>query len=69
MAAYKKKGIDVTAVTPPVAHRTPFSFPVTNFAADVPALMRPAMRDVYRGAAPVSSLDEADDQINFRFSQ
>ncbi|MCT7353473.1 sugar ABC transporter substrate-binding protein [Streptomyces sp. 15-116A] len=71
VAAYRKKGIDVTAFTRPVVdreHFTTFSFPVTTYAADVFALMRPAMQDVY-GGAPASELDRTNDQINLILSQ
>ncbi|MDN0197806.1 sugar ABC transporter substrate-binding protein [Streptomyces sp. S.PNR 29] len=72
VAAYKKKGIDVTAFTEPVADKkdfTTFSFPITNYAADVYALMHPAMQDVYGNGKSVSSLDQTNDQINLILSQ
>ncbi|MFH8977859.1 ABC transporter substrate-binding protein [Streptomyces sp. NPDC017890] len=72
VAAYAKKGIDVTAFTRPVGDRKgfrTFSYPVTNYAADVQALMRPAMQDVYGGGKPASSLDETNDQINLILDQ
>ncbi|WP_128374457.1 ABC transporter substrate-binding protein [Streptomyces cavernae] len=71
-AAYEKQGIDVTAFTRPVndkkAFRT-FSFPITGYAADVSALMKPQMEDIYGGGAPISSLDKTNDQINFILNQ
>ncbi|MFI7498293.1 extracellular solute-binding protein [Streptomyces sp. NPDC049687] len=72
IAAYKKKGIDVTAFTKPVADHedfTTFSYPITDYAADVFALMHPAMQDVYGNGKSVSSLDETNDQINLILSQ
>ncbi|WP_262697825.1 MULTISPECIES: ABC transporter substrate-binding protein [Streptomyces] len=72
VAAYGKKGIDTTAFTQPVADKkdfTTFSFPITNYAADVYALMRPAMQDLYGGGAPASGLDTTNSQINFIFDQ
>ncbi|MGI5473173.1 ABC transporter substrate-binding protein [Streptomyces sp. CA-132043] len=69
VAAYKKKGIDVTAFTQPVADKETFSFPVTQHAADVYALMRPAMQDIYANGAPVGSLDGTNDRINRLLSQ
>ncbi|MDQ1050630.1 ABC transporter substrate-binding protein [Streptomyces sp. V4I2] len=72
VAAYKKKGIDVSAFTEPVADKknfTTFSYPITNYAADVYALMHPAMQDVYGNGKPVSSLDETNDQINLILDQ
>jgi multiple sugar transport system substrate-binding protein len=72
VAAYKKKGIDVTAFTRPVADKkdfATFSFPITNYSADVYALMRPAMQDVYANDAPVSGLGKTNKQINFILGQ
>ena len=71
VAAYKKKGIDVTAFTKPVADKrdfTTFTYPITDYAADVYALMHPAMQDIYNGAA-VSGLDKTNSQINLILSQ
>ncbi|MFF5493978.1 ABC transporter substrate-binding protein [Streptomyces aquilus] len=72
VAAYRKKGIDVSAFTEPVTdkrHARTFSFPVTDYAADVYALMRPAMQDVFANGAPVSGLTKTNDQINFILGQ
>ncbi|MFJ5262282.1 ABC transporter substrate-binding protein [Streptomyces sp. NPDC088387] len=72
VAAYKKKGIDVTAFTRPVDDKRDFttvSFPITNYAADVYALMRPAMQDLYANDAPASGLTQTNDQINFILGQ
>jgi multiple sugar transport system substrate-binding protein len=72
VAAYKKKGIDVTAFTKPVADKkdfTTFTFPITNFAADVYALMHPAMQDIYGNGKSTTSLDQTNDQINLILSQ
>lgn len=72
VAAYEKKGIDVSAFTEPVTddrHSATFSFPVTDYAADVYALIRPAMQDVFANGAPVSGLDKTNDQINFILGQ
>ncbi|MFE1029421.1 ABC transporter substrate-binding protein [Streptomyces sp. NPDC058818] len=72
VAAYEKKGIDVSAFTRPVDDtkdfRT-FTYPITNYAADVHALMQPAMQDIYGGGKPVSGLDETNDQINLILDQ
>ncbi len=72
VAAYGKRGIDVSSFTRPVDDEKEFltfSYPITDYAADVQALMRPAMQDVYGGGAPVSSLDETNDQINLILDQ
>ncbi|MER6140802.1 sugar ABC transporter substrate-binding protein [Streptomyces sparsogenes] len=71
-AAYEKQGIDVTAFTEPVADKKDFrtfSYPITNYAADVTALMTPQMEDIYGNGAPVSSLDQTNSQINRILSQ
>ncbi|MEV0224484.1 sugar ABC transporter substrate-binding protein [Streptomyces sp. NPDC050704] len=72
VAAYKKKGIDVTAFTRPVDDTktfTTFSYPITDYAADILALMKPAMQDIFGNNAPVSGLDETNSQINSLLSQ
>lgn len=72
VAAYGKKGIDVTAFTEPVADKkdfTTFSYPITDYAADVYALMHPAMQDIYGNGKPVTGLDRTNDQINLILSQ
>ncbi|MEV0638231.1 sugar ABC transporter substrate-binding protein [Streptomyces sp. NPDC050619] len=72
VAAYRKKDIDVTAFTEPVADKkdfTTFSFPITNYSADMYALMHPAMQDIYGNGKSVSSLDQTNSQINLILSQ
>lgn len=72
VAAYAKKGVDVSAFTEPVTDKkesATFSFPITDYAADVYALMRPAMQDVYANGAPVSGLSRTNDQINLILGQ
>ncbi|WP_405865185.1 MULTISPECIES: extracellular solute-binding protein [unclassified Streptomyces] len=72
VAAYKKKGIDVTAFTEPVADKkdfTTFSYPITNYAADVYALMHPQMQDIYGNGKSVRSLDQTNSQINLILDQ
>ncbi|GAB2871893.1 sugar ABC transporter substrate-binding protein [Streptomyces deserti] len=72
VAAYEKKGIDVTAFTRPLADKkdfTTFTYPITNYAADVTALMNPAMQDIYGNGKPVSGLDQTNDQINLILDQ
>jgi multiple sugar transport system substrate-binding protein len=71
VAAYRKKGIDVTAFTEPVADKkefTTFTYPITDYAADVLALMHPAMQNIYANSAPVSGLDRTNSQIDLLFS-
>lgn len=76
VAAYKKKGIDVSAFTTPVADEkaggkefATFSFPITNSAADVYALMHPAMQDIFANGRSVTSLDRTNSQINLILDQ
>ncbi|MFJ8630640.1 ABC transporter substrate-binding protein [Streptomyces sp. NPDC093568] len=72
VAAYAKKGIDVSAFTEPVTDKknsTTFSFPITDHAPDVYSLMRPAMQDVFANDAPVSGLTRTNDQINLILGQ
>ncbi|KPI12092.1 hypothetical protein OK074_2713 [Actinobacteria bacterium OK074] len=72
VTAYRKKGIDVTAFTKPVADKknfTTFSYPITNYAADVYALMRPEMQNIYGNGASVTGLDKTNSQINLVLSQ
>lgn len=72
VAAYGKKGIDVGAFTEPVADKkdfTTFSYPITNYAADVYALMHPAMQDIFGNGGSVSGLDRTNSQINLILDQ
>ncbi|MEU5771564.1 sugar ABC transporter substrate-binding protein [Streptomyces asoensis] len=72
VAAYRKKGIDVRAFTQPVADKerfTTFSYPITDYAADVYALMHPAMQDIFGNGEPVSGLDRTNNQINLILDQ
>ncbi|MFI6564865.1 ABC transporter substrate-binding protein [Streptomyces sp. NPDC050534] len=72
VAAYGGKGIDVSAFTKPVTDRKDFrtfTFPITNYAADVYALMHPAMQGIYGSGESAGSLDRTTDQINLILSQ
>ncbi|MFF3818126.1 ABC transporter substrate-binding protein [Streptomyces bluensis] len=72
VAAYEKKGVDVSAFTEPVAdkkHFRTFSYPIASYSADMTALMAPAMEDIYGNGKPVSSLNQTNDQINLILSQ
>lgn len=72
VAAYRKKGIDVSAFTEPVADKkrfATFSYPITDYAADVYALMHPAMQDIFAGGESVSGLDRTNSQINLILDQ
>ncbi|MBP6995993.1 MAG: sugar ABC transporter substrate-binding protein [Phycicoccus sp.] len=65
--AFQAKGVDVTAFTMQVDDGTTFLFPITDHAADINAIMQPAMDGVLSGANPVDSLTAANDQVNALF--
>jgi multiple sugar transport system substrate-binding protein len=65
---FKAKGVDVTPFTVQVDDKTTFLFPITDDAADITAIMQPAMDAVLSGKKDVSSLTEANDQINALFN-
>ncbi|MFJ2608440.1 ABC transporter substrate-binding protein [Streptomyces sp. NPDC087425] len=72
VAAYRKKGVDMSAFTEPVtdpADSTTFSFPITDHSADVFALMHPAMQDVYASGGSVAGLSSTNRQINLILGQ
>jgi multiple sugar transport system substrate-binding protein len=65
--AYAAKGIDVSAFTDHVKDGDTFLFPITEHAADITALMQPAMDAVLSGDADASSLTGVNDQVNALF--
>lgn len=65
--AFKAKGVGVDAFTVQVKEKTTFLFPVTDHAADVGAIMQPAMDAVLGFKAPVSSLTAANAKVNALF--
>lgn len=69
IATNRKEGLDVSPFTRHIKEKTTFSFPVTDYAADISAIMIPTMQEIYGGGAPASSLDETNEQINFLFQQ
>ncbi|WP_422936680.1 ABC transporter substrate-binding protein [Sinomonas sp. P47F7] len=66
-AAFKAKGVDVTSFTQQVKDGTTFLFPITENAAKVDGIMKPAMDAVYSGKSPASSLSDANSQVNALF--
>ena len=66
-AAFKAKGIDVTPFLTQVSDKTTFLFPITDHAAGITNILQPAMDNVLSGKADVSSLTEANTQINQLF--
>lgn len=65
--AFKAKGIDVTPFTKQVADGTTFLFPITENAAKIDGIMKPAMDAVLSGKSPVGSLTDANNQVNDLF--
>jgi len=66
-AAWKAKDIDVSPFTQQVKDKTTFLFPITDHASQIDGIMQPAMDAVLSGKADVSSLTEANDQVNALF--
>ncbi len=66
-AAFKAKGVDVTAFLVNVKDKTTFLFPITDHASQIDGIMHPAMDDVMSGKAPVTSLTDANNQVNQLF--
>lgn len=64
VTAFAKQGVDVRAFTQQVSEKTTFLFPVTTNAADIQALLTPAIDDIYANGKPASSLDSINDQVN-----
>ena len=64
----RERNLDVTPFTDQVKDKTTFLFPVTFNAADVTALMNPAIDSVYIGQQPASSLTSLNDQLNDLFT-
>jgi multiple sugar transport system substrate-binding protein len=69
IATNRKRGLDVSPFTRHIKEKTTFSFPVTDYAADISAILHPTLQAIYGGDAPVSSLDETNQQVNFLFQQ
>jgi multiple sugar transport system substrate-binding protein len=66
-ATFKSKGIDVTPFTIQVKEKTTFLFPITDHASEIEGIMHPAMDDVLSGKTPVTSLTDANNQVNQLF--
>ncbi len=66
-AAFKAKGVDVTAFTQHVDNGTTFLFPIADKAAKVDGIMKPAMDSVVSGKQPANSLTAANEQVNNLF--
>jgi multiple sugar transport system substrate-binding protein len=68
-AAIGKHGLDITPFTRNLKEGTAFPYPATQHAADVDAIMKTAMERVMVGSADVSSLTEANEEVNALFTK
>ena len=66
-AAFKAKGIDVSAFTNHVKDKTTFLFPITDHASQIDGIMQPVMDNILSGKADVSTLNDANEQVNQLF--
>lgn len=66
--AFEAKGIDVSAFLTHLEEGTTSLLPIIDKSSQVDAIMGPAMDAVYSGQAPVSSLSEANKQVNALFN-
>jgi multiple sugar transport system substrate-binding protein len=66
-AAFKAAGTDMSGFTVQVKDKTTFLFPITDHAADVTALMAPALQAFMGGQADVTSFKDVNDQVNALF--
>jgi multiple sugar transport system substrate-binding protein len=67
VATHRRNGLDVSPFTRHIEEGTTFSFPVSDHAADINAIMIPAMQDIYAGESPAGSLTRTNEQINYLF--
>ncbi|MFC9350242.1 ABC transporter substrate-binding protein [Arthrobacter sp. NPDC057013] len=66
-AAFKAKGVDVSAFTQHVKNKTTFMLPITDNAAKIAGILKPAMDGVVAGKTPASTLTSANEQVNSLF--
>ena len=66
-AAFKAKGVDVSAFLVHVEEKTTFLYPITDYASQITGIMEPAMDAVAAGKSEPSSLTEANNQVNALF--
>lgn len=65
--AFAAKGVDIEPFLQHVTDGTTFLFPITDNAAKIEGIMKPAMDAVLSGQSPASSLTAANDQVNALF--
>ena len=65
--AYAERDIDVSAFTEQVTDKTTFLFPITDHAASIEGIMKPAIDSVLTGQSDAASLTGANDRVNNLF--
>jgi multiple sugar transport system substrate-binding protein len=65
-AAFKAAGTDPSGFLVQVKDKTTFLFPITDHAADVTAIMLPALQ-AFMAGGDASGLTDANDQVNALF--
>ena len=68
-AAFKAKGIDPEGFLVQVKDKTTFLFPITDHAADITAIMGPAMQSFLSFKSDASAFTDANKQVNALFNQ
>lgn len=63
LAAFKKKGIDVSAFYVHIKNKTTFLFPIADKKSKVDDIINPVMDSIMSGKSPVTALDDANDKI------
>lgn len=68
VAKRKADGVDVAAFTTHVDNKTTFTFPISDHASDIGAIMTPAMEEIFsKGADPAKVLADANAKVNKLF--
>ncbi len=67
VAAFKAKGVDVSAFLNHVSDNTTFLAPITDHRSDVSALVTPALQAIMSGKATASSLTDVNTKVNALF--
>jgi multiple sugar transport system substrate-binding protein len=67
IAAFKAKGLDMTPFTDLVKNKETFLFPISDHAADITAVMNPAMQSFLSFKTDASAFTDANTQVNQLF--
>ncbi|WP_084252874.1 ABC transporter substrate-binding protein [Devriesea agamarum] len=68
ISAYRQRGIDVTAFTDRVKLNQTALYPLADHAAQIQAIMQPAMDAVWIGSMPIKELTSYNDKVNALFT-